>query len=1588
MAKEKFKGKTNDLSQLETLLQQTEAENIAEAQNAASVSVQEAPTASDEAAENVQQPQNVADNEINPIDERPTDGKGLYEILLHNRSALASFTTFELMEVANYMAKEHLTSYKGTKTKQEKTAVEHARTVRKLVDHALEDKSAELLTPPYKDILHLDLRNRENCAVLYSICQKGRNEENSDFDDNTKQLIAEINHRRQRQGFGNVENQWSYMDDMKEERKPYKQWLFDELYDTKPQENIERFQEFADSMGKAEIKDIVQNIATYMESHKGDENFAQMQSVIPILLQQNLEMRQKNRSERTAEPMTAAENVVASAEGVEAQAAEVGVAAEGEEAQAAEAGVAVEGEEAQAAEVGVAAEGEEAQAAEVGVAAEGEEYTIEEFFALPNEERHELISQMTAQDLLEWYDVLNRNLYSDLEYIPTAEQKISFYKMALPHVVELSGQVHEKTADKEELETTIKLLSAYSVDFYGVEVNPLQSNEAARFAIQFQAKKNALATRFPEVESFQANDLNNDDKISQGDDAVDEGDDATDSEANEIMNQLIDFAEIDWDKETYYDYKDIPWTDAENAQREQAYNFFEHVQIQYDNEWHQDLLTRGAIEQNSGPFSKNRAYTVKNMQRDVFRLAREAAVQEIIEQKGSNITIDDFDDPQFIRQIRQAVLDQRDAICKSILETQISKDLVHLSKEEAHEKAQAQYAKVSANRDSDAKLSRIDKIAQKLGLADNGTILLQDSSILSAIAAKSTLLKENATNLITKFKENTVAGKLLVKSQERIKNFETKLAKEHPYLNVVYSSAKMITAGAVIGALGSPVATTAWIAYNVAKADKAFYNEYKKHCQQTGEKGFWKYAAKNPWRTTLTAASNVGIALGLVDGSAGGAVRMISGGAGAISAAAKDFMQGNWKMGITKMVTFAAGYGAGSLAHGHTNETNVQEDNTGAASNTTLNENIHNVSQEVYDKTVNDINQYAQNMKLNIELPESIPPQAEDVPAEEFTTTVKTVAGASNDVITDDEIARVKANVKFTVPTIDGQDALDDAEISEIPDNSSNQPLGSEQYVEQPPHAPALNEGDKITLIGGDPLNVDNHDSLVQVKVEQSDNGVVETEIGKDGKIAVQRAIMEENGVKHCVITQNGETRYMTPEEENHFIRVLSHNSTIGRADAGTAELLAEIHNMPAVQDVERAEFVVAHAANVESAQETVALQQNSLPQENIGVQPDEMAHRPHLERQSENVVQINMPEQPQSEHMEQARPAMAQPDEITQQFGVEKQSENVAQINMPEQPQSEPVVQPVVTDQEPVYYTEQEPVVVQQEPVVADAEVIHSHSEESFAMAENGQISMQADGKSFRVVGGEGHAVWEKQTDDGRWEVMKPREVDELYGKIAPQLYENEDKYIALVNAKLWHDTEVVNYNSSVAEQAVQSSSDEIQKGQEQERQAAEAQQQARAELAKTGARGAKLANAIYGSTTTSAETVSQDNVGHSNDQQAGTISDTVVSTQEAMKINQSLGIENGQMRAHDGKIVTMSNNGFSICSDNGSIAMVEKNGQIYGYNIDANGHQSLMKPSEISQQFKASLPHLKGTAYEHSDFAKVAGRHFSIPQQQATRI
>ncbi|MBQ9035657.1 MAG: hypothetical protein IJ099_06865 [Alphaproteobacteria bacterium] len=656
--------------------------------------------------------------------------------------------------------------------------------------------------------------------------------------------------------------------------------------------------------------------------------------------------------------------------------------------------------------------------------------------------------------------------------------------------------------------------------------------------------------------------------------------------------------------------------DENTAEQKDIENFFENVHIEYDDEWHKDMVVRMARQEMDISEAK-KPYSKEEMRQHVYELAKEAAIQQVLEKY--NGVLPDIDS-RLVHEIRQAVLDQRQAICISMLETQISRDLVNMAKrekdansgenaittkEKARQRAKEIYDNLSSPRYKNAR-QRIARASMNLlGIASGQSVILQDSTIVSTIATHSVLIKAKAAELVDKFKETPV-GKLFVKSKQRLDAFEAKLAKEHKYMNILYTSAKMFTVGTVIGAVGSPVATAAWIGYNVAKADKAFYNEYLK-AKQTGEiKNIGQFLKKNPLQSGLTIASNVGAIIGLNNAAAGGVVRMATGAAGVFTSAAKDFAKGDWRMGLTKILTFGAGYAAGNSMHG--SDSNTAQNNETSTEQTQT--ETSNVTQEVYDKAVKDVTNYAKNMKLdNISLEQETATevQSEPQPQAESDAQNKTLYNAKIDdnVPTQDEIERVKEALKFVAPDVkddnltfdvsaqdnpqlvkDGQsgDYVDNKNVSlDVDVNKDDDAVGipepeGDMYVEQSPHAPDLDENGKITLLGGEPHDFENEDGITDVKIEQSTNGVVETEYGNDGRVVNERSlVVDADGNKHATITHNGETQYMSEAEEKHFIHNISVQHSVQEADANTAKLLNEIHGKPDIRDVEYKQWLAEH---------------------------------------------------------------------------------------------------------------------------------------------------------------------------------------------------------------------------------------------------------------------------------------------------------------------------------------------------------------------------------------------------------------------------
>ena len=1765
MAKEKT---TKDLSQLAALLNEAGVELK---QNSKEQKTQSKSTKTPVKKENKKQkkqpkPQKTAEEKA-----RPTNGKELFELAMQMRKSgkQFDFSNKELALIYDYMVDAGITNG-----------------LTKAIEDILNRKGAQLVENPYKQLssktpekYQWDFVNDGHAiSWLQDYLDDNHKDEDGKYNSKAQKLLKMINNQRRRIGADDIE--WNFRYNSSNESK-YSAFVFSELLQ-KMQNKDETVADDISALGPKNLKVLHDNLSESRIEQENDEMkgiYRSIRSLIEAELRVRRNERAQQKKERKSQNnQTSLENTSAAAETAEPVAAEAveetpaetaePVAAEATEetpvetaepvAEVEQESVTVETAEPVAAEAieetpvetaePVAAEAVEETPAETAEPTEseaakdnqeGNENNVlitphyvnasQDFFALSEEKQKEQINRMTAKDLVDWYDELSRSMYGTAEYIPTAQQKDAFYNMAFLRVCELSGNVNEKTVDEEDLQEITNLLAAYNVDFRGREVDVMKS---PYFVIQLQAKTQALATRFPqeaENESPQIIGLNENSSDTENIDDTYPTDEEP-VEFNEGNEEELSFEEryLQESFDIDYEYDDERgWTEQENEQWKQIENFFENVHIEYDDEWHKDMAVRMA-RQKMDISEAEKPYSKEEMRQHVYQLAKEAAIQQVLEKH--NGALPDIDS-SLVHEIRQAVLDQRQAICISMLEAQISRDLANVAKrekdansgevttkEKAKRRAQEIYDNLSAPRYKNA-WQRIARASRNLlGIASGQSVILQDSTIVSTIATRSVQIKAKAAELIDKFKETPV-GKLFVKSKQRLDAFEAKLAKEHKYMNAVYTSAKMFTAGAVIGAVGGPVATAAWIGYNVAKADKAFYNEYLK-AKQTGEiKNFGQFLKKNPLQSGLTIASNVGAVIGLNNAAAGGAVRMATGAAGVFTSAAKDFAKGDWRMGLTKIVTFGAGYAVGNSMHSSDANTVQNSEQTQQASldaGAKIGASaFNNIEQPVVtaEPAAEEATELAEVTENTAAQPENhsttqakVHHQAQIRTEVQHNNATIAISEESNPVIINNQVDS----------TIDAAYEQQIEPLSEVMIEEDVQTVAT--YVEQPPHAPALDENGKITLLDGTLPAGKNGENLIHVTIEQSNNGVIETEVDAQGNVASQRAMLiDENGNKHAIITENEQTRYMTPAEEKHFIHNISVQHPVQEADANTAKLLNEIHGKPDIRDAEYKQWLAEHPERDDVAPK----QDDTAPKQ------DDAA-------------------------LKQDDAALKQDDAAPKQ------------------------------DDATLMRSEQSPVEQDVEAVYSDNNCKIYHPEDGFVLEENGETI-----KIAKID--DNHVSWIKIDASGQQVELKGAAVDEAYSKIYNHLSDNNGKAQELQQLKLTHDTEQSQKLTAFSDEAVRMARAEIDAGIEKEKIGEEISHKAETILhennqnetytingheyasndvmrfadvisdmdmskvsdtlyrsdnammlstenksgefvlftiendqahfyevhdgkpVEVGQERAeqlfdKIADEINNSHTkrwydngyqeehaqfvsnaeqlnkfmlvrgfenaenlqhfshmaalenvkldslsmqtfvaedlSSATTVAKDGIvvnqkdgtetfvkydentqkliaktgpsyerhnlseeemkifldknkevfmkaGLQNSEFAraayGDNIDTSVKLTDIIKVNQSVGLEDGQVREDGNQIVTISNNGFSICSNNESIAMVVKDGQIQGYHIDANGHQTAMSQSELHRQYQAAASQLRGTDYQNSEFAKVA--HNTFQPNQHTR-
>ncbi len=575
-----------------------------------------------------------------------------------------------------------------------------------------------------------------------------------------------------------------------------------------------------------------------------------------------------------------------------------------------------------------------------------------------------------------------------------APQLETFYNIAVDKIIKEPKFGNPDTLNDQQKEEVKTLLEIYSVDFTGKPLdNPVYGILMERYDAQpREATPQEQIIPTPEATPTAEPQSNAEENI------LNAADEDTYSMLEQIAKDVFD---------GYGHFYEAGFMDQPRNRMVRLNRFFENVDIEHDKEWRNIGDTLRQLS-NRDTYQKYDGYTAEVLKYELLELARQNAINEILnenEYDGQGNFLNELGQPIFQddlkEKIQEKVLDHMEESVITLMLSQAQKEnndrlLEGLEKDENgqltaqgledfQKRALDEITEIG-NRDTSRNLT--EKIKDFVAFWQNKDetkhkFTIYDSVAFSVVKERCSQVHEDIKNLWNKFTSKTKVGAFASKLYERNKQFNEKLAKDHPVLNTLYQYGKGIATSLLVGAVAAktaPVVMTVYCAAMSAKAVKSVYNGYKEYKKQNEENNFWNYCKNNKVQVFGTALVATGTAVGIGADALNGAHfnwANISKGSrlsGAImmgaNSALEEAKKGNYGVAFTRFMTTATTVFLG------TNNANASNENVDTGENVNTIEagqpEASNISNEIIEQANKDVENYAEHITLPNEITDSL----------------------------------------------------------------------------------------------------------------------------------------------------------------------------------------------------------------------------------------------------------------------------------------------------------------------------------------------------------------------------------------------------------------------------------------------------------------------------------------------------------------------------------------------------------------------------------------------------------------------------------------
>ena len=913
-------------------------------------------------------------------------------------------------------------------SKKEANALRTRISIDKIV---LEKLGGRLLTPPYQELKDLEKSGEQ--ILLRDILRQYKQDDKRYK--KSQEALQALNDERRKRGFENLEYRFEYLGMPKNKRPDYQQFLFDKFYEMPTEEVLE-------SIGISNLYTLRKNMEKYLASHEADDNkktFLNLQINQVINSHRETQKQEKKRRQQEANlpiieavyndikehalegNMTEVLNILQRLQPnqlglvvqMEQYAAEQVKNEQNEEVKAKLEEIdghisariselreernkekATEQEDKTPETVAETTEQENVNAEPGNRADLYEEINEDNIFNLLFEEP-EVIKQALGRgkSLIAFRSMIEEHI-SEGHISAQAPQLETFYNIAIDMIIHEPDFVNPDSLEEQKKEEVKNLLEAYSVDFNGNKLeHPVYDILMRGYKAQpREAKPQEQITPTVEATPTAEPQSNAEENILN---AVDED---TYSMLEQIAKDVFD---------GYGHFYEAGLMDQPRNRIVRLNRFFENVDIEHDEEWRNIGDTLRQLS-NRDTYQKYDGYTAEVLKYELLELARQNAINEILngnEYDGQGNFLNELGQPIFQddlkEKIQEKVLDHMEESVITLMLSQAQKEnndrlLEGLEKDETgqltaqgledfQKRALDEITEIG-NRDTSRNLT--EKIKDFVAFWQNKDetkhkFTIYDSVAFSVVKERCSQVHEDIKNLWNKFTSKTKVGAFASKLYERNKQFNEKLAKDHPKLNILYQYGKGIATSLLVGAVAAktaPIVMTVYCATMSAKAVKSVYNGYKEYKKQNEENDFWNYCKNNKVQVFGTALVATGTAVGIGADALNGAHfnwANISKGSrlsGAImmgaNSALEEAKKGHYGVAFTRFMTTATTVFLG------TNNANASNENVDTGENVNTIEagqpEASNISNEIIEQANKDVENYAEHITLPNEITDSL----------------------------------------------------------------------------------------------------------------------------------------------------------------------------------------------------------------------------------------------------------------------------------------------------------------------------------------------------------------------------------------------------------------------------------------------------------------------------------------------------------------------------------------------------------------------------------------------------------------------------------------